>query len=138
MTHHPLLQFDWEEAMGVPIGGVLCREQQAWDDNSLNWQAIAFVLGERAVILTVNDDTDEVVVSLKAASETMDWDDVSSLSYAVARTFGWCWVGSNYKGYDDTFTVAFGNVVPDALDPRWMFLAEASRLTCFELTAHRS
>jgi hypothetical protein len=100
--------------------------------------AIAFVIRDRAIVLTVNEDTDEVVVSLQNASATEDWSDVPSLSYAMGRTFGGCWNGSNYRGYDDTFTVAFGDVVPDALRPHWMFLGEGSSLICFELTLRRS
>jgi len=138
MTCRRLLQFDWKEAQGVPVRAILGKEQRARDDQSVEWQAIAFVIGERAVVLTVNHDTDEIVVSLQSASSATDWDDVPSLSGAIGRTFGWCWVGSNYKGYDDTFTVAFGDVVPDALEPRWMFLGEASRLTRLELTPHRA
>ena len=139
-TNHQMtrdLQFDWEKAMDAPIRAVLCREQRVMNDNSLAWDAIAFVIKDRAIVLTVNEDTDEVVVSFQNASATEDWNDVPSLSYAIGRTFGWCWNGSNYRGYDDTFIVAFGDVVPDALRPHWMFLGEGSSLICFELRLHR-
>ena len=132
-----MLQFDWDEAKETPIRAVLCREESRMSAGTAQWERLAFVIGEKAVVLTVNDETDEVLVALEAASETEGWDEVPSLSFAEGRTFGWCWIGRNYRGYLDTFTVAFGDVVPDALTPRWMFLGEGSALTCPELTPHR-
>jgi hypothetical protein len=133
MTPGEMLRFDWELVHGRPISAVVGRRTDAG-----LWEAMALVAGSRAVLLTVNDDTDEVVVSLEDARETAGWKEFDALSYLVGRPFGWCWCGTNWRGYRDAFIVAFGDVVPDALDPRVMFLGEGSALTCLELKALRS
>ena|SRR5690349_378374 len=92
------------------------------------------VLGfDRAVVLTVNVDTDEIAVVDEPTPDGEAWVTVAALEDAIGKPLGWCWVGTNYRGYNDTFTIAFGDEVPDALQPRWTFLGEGSSLSCFEM-----
>jgi hypothetical protein len=133
MAADDMLRFDWELVLGIPISAVVGRR-----DEGGRWEAVAFVVGAGAVVLTVNDDTDEIVVSLEAVSDTADWDEFAALSHVVGRPFGWCWCGTNWRGYHDAFIAAFGSAVPgDALEPRVMFVGEASSLSCLELTPVR-
>lgn len=124
-----MLRFDWELAGETPISAVVGRGQAHGQ-----WESLAFVIGERAVVLTVSADTDEIIVSLNGSGDVAGWIEVSPLSYAIGRTLGWSWCGTNWRGYHDAFIVAFGGVVPEALEPRVMFLGEASMLSCLELT----
>ncbi len=64
------------------------------------------------------------------------WEPISSFSFAQGQPLGWCWVGINSQGYKDSFTLAFGDVVPLALQPRCTFVAEASSLICYDLAPH--
>ena len=138
---HTMLQFDWEEVKETPIQGVRSLGQRSVKDGSLDCESIAFVLDGRAVVLAVNIDTDEITVTLNDTSATDQWTDIPSLSYMRGRMLGWCWVGINSQGYKDAFTIALVDVVNwpttvSALQPRLMFLAEGSSLTCLELTPH--
>jgi hypothetical protein len=89
------------------------------------------------VVLTVNVSDDQIIVGRGAMPEGNGWLPVASLAHIVGKSFGWSWVGINHRGYADSFTLALGDVVPDALQPRLTFLSEASRLSCFEVAPVR-
>lgn len=131
------LKFDWETVGDKAVLAVTGRNQRRMDDGSLAWDALALRVGDDAVVLTVTANSDEIVVSHEPAPDGEGWDAISALADAVGKPLGWCWVGTNYRGYRDSFTLAFGNVVPDALQPRLTFLAEASSLSCFDLTPRK-
>jgi len=128
------LQFDWEAVVHRPVLAVVGRNQRRMNDGSVAWGALAFAVGDDAVVLTVTPDTDEIVASHEPKPDGDGWLVVSALADAVGKPLGWCWVGTNYRGYCDSFTLAFGDIVPEALQPRLTFLAEASSLSCFDLT----
>jgi Family of unknown function (DUF6334) len=129
----PDLQFDWEAVAHRPVLAVLGRNQRRMSDGSLAWDALALALGDDAVVLTITADTDEIIVSHQTTPGGEEWVAVSALADAMGKPLGWCWFGTNYRGYRDSFTLALGDVVPDALRPRLTFLAEASSLSCFDL-----
>lgn len=128
------LEFDWEIVAHKPILSVVGRNERRMNDGSLAWDAVALKLGVDAVVLSVTADTDELVVLHASAPDGDDWSNLTALGDAVGKPLGWCWLGTNYLGYRDSFTLALGNVVPDALQPRFTFLAEGSALSCFYLT----
>ena len=134
----PALQFDWETVTHRPISAIAGQNERAMSDGSPSWGALAFSVGDRAVVLTVNADTDEIIAAHEPMPEGDGWHPVAALDHVVGQSFGWSWVGTNYRGYADSFTLALGDVVPDALQPRLMFLGEASRLSCFEVTPARA
>nr|WP_314431294.1 DUF6334 family protein [uncultured Brevundimonas sp.] len=129
------LNFDWDVVDGQTVLAVIGRNERRQSDASLAWDQIAFVLDERALILSVND-TDELIVELSAVSEPGDWLEVASLSRFVAKPLGWGWVIANYRGYNDGFMVAFGETT-DGLEPKLTFLAEGSAIICFHMTVAR-
>lgn len=127
------LSFDWEAVAHKPVIAVLAMHERRMSDGSLAWNALALALGDDAVVLTVTAETDEFVISHQPAPDREGWAVVPALADVVGKPLGWCWVGTNYLGYRDSFTVAFGDIVPDALQPRLTFLAEASSFSCFDL-----
>jgi hypothetical protein len=127
------LQFDWETVTNRPISAITGQNEMEMSDGSPSWDALAFAVGEQAVVLTVNADTDEIIVAYTTMPEGDGWQPVAALAHFVGQSFGWSWVGTNYLGYIDSFTLAFGDVVADPLQPRVMFLCAASSLSCFEL-----
>lgn len=58
-----VLRFDWEVVAEKPVSAVVGSNERRTDDGSLAWDALAFVLGGNAVVLTVNPDTDEIAVA---------------------------------------------------------------------------
>ena len=131
------LHFDWEAVHHGVISAVFGRNERVMNDGSLSWEAVAFIIGENAILLTVDVDTDEVQVDYGAAPDEDGWQRASSLSDTVGHPLGWSWVGTNYRGYADSFTIALGNVVPDALQPRLMFVGVGSELSCSDITLRR-
>ena len=129
-----MLRFDWEDAKEIPVSAVLGRNQSPLNNGAFQCDELAFVIREKAVLMSVCTDTDQVWVDLGRVPCGDDWAPVAPLTFAIGLTLGWCWVGINYRGYKDSFSVAFGGVVPDALTPRLMFIAAASSLTFLELT----
>lgn len=131
MNNQPtMLQFDWEEVEGLTVVSVLARGARGLSDGSLECTEIAFRLDSSAVILRVNSDTDEVTVSLEPCDgEAAGWQMLEQLQDIVARKLGWCWIGRNYRGYLDSFTIAL-----DGTDPAYSFTGVASALQCMRLT----
>jgi hypothetical protein len=128
------LNFDWEAVADKTVEAVIGRCERRMTDGSLAWEALALAIGRDAIVLTVTADTDEINVSREPAPEGDDWMAVPALGEIVGRPLGWCWVATNSRGYRDSFTLAFGDPATHALRPRLTILAEASSLTCFDLT----
>jgi hypothetical protein len=119
MIDRTMLQFDYDEAHGRRTTAVLGRREGA-----AGWQEIAVVIKGHALMLRVDPDTDELAVELEAAPETTDgWLAVADLSDFVGSELGWCWVGRNYLGYLDMFTLSFFG-----LEPQVCFVGEAATI----------
>ncbi|MBC6981362.1 DUF6334 family protein [Caulobacter sp. 17J80-11] len=65
--------------------------------------------------LTVNPDTDELIVTLceGAAPGGDDWVEVEELADCIGREIGWSWSAINSQGYWDLFALAFDGIVPN-------------------------
>lgn len=125
-----MLQFDWEEVAGATVEAVVAKGARGLSDGTLECEEIAFVVGSTAVVLRVNVDTDEVIVSLEPfGSGRAGWQTLEQLQAIVTRRLGWCWEGRNYRGYLDTFTMAL-----DGIDPAYSFTGVASALHCTRVT----
>lgn len=127
-----MLQFDWEEVDGANVTAVLATGSRVMSDGSLCCEQIAIVVGAKAVVMRVNDDTDEVIVSLEDAATLSDasWQTLDPLVEISSRRLGWCWEGRNYRGYLDTFTIAL-----QGIDPSYVFTGAGSALQCARVTS---
>lgn len=137
MTEHIALRLDWNDVKGDRVTNILGQHAQTTSDGSMSWDAVTICIAHRAICLSVEADTDQIEVSLGNARCGDGWEPIPSFSFAVGQPLGWCWVGVNSQGYKDSFTLAFGDVVPAALEPRCLFLAEGSSLICFDLSPRR-
>lgn len=113
-----MLQFDYEMIEGETVTAVLGHA-----DGNGNWWSVAILLGSRALVLRVDADSDQISVVLEVAPEGADWAPVEPMRLAVGSTLGWCWIGRNYRGYLDMFTVSFSD-----LEPQFLFISMASAL----------
>jgi hypothetical protein len=128
MTDRTMLQFDYEEVHGRTVSAVVGRR-----DGPAGWVSIAIVIENRAVVLRVDPNTDEVVVDLEDASDlASDWVEVAEIAHAIGSELGWCWIGRNYLGYLDMFTLSFRGI-----DPQICFIGEASTITIKHIIASR-
>ena len=117
---HPGLQFDWEQVDGKTVTAALGQFSEFG-----GCEAAALVVGSRAIKLTIAIETDELIIRLVRAPTGGSWRPIEALAFGVGKTLGWCWEFRNYRGYWDGFAVAFGDVVPDALEPRVLIIAES-------------
>ena len=138
MSEHISFRFDWDEVAHGTITEVLGLNADIMDDGAARWEAVAICLGSTAVMVTVEPDTDQIIVTREVPPAGDGWALIPSFELAVSKPLGWSWIGINSQGYKDSFTIALGDVVPDALQPRCTFLAEASSLICFDLVPHRA
>jgi len=138
MAEHSSFRFDWDEVAHEQVNDVLGLNATTMDDGSARWDAVAICIGTTVVVVTVEPDTDQVIVARATPPSGGGWERIPSFDFAVTKPLGWAWIGINSQGYKDSFTIAFGDVVPDALTPRCTFLAAASALGCFDLTPRRA
>ena len=118
MTAVTMLQFDYDTVDGETVTAVLGQPE---DDRS--WRSVAIVIGSRALVLSVDNDSDQIFVDLKASPDGPEWVAVEPMKMAVGSLLGWCWIGRNYRGYLDMFTVSFSD-----LEPQFLFFGMASTL----------
>ncbi|WP_294267368.1 DUF6334 family protein [uncultured Sphingomonas sp.] len=120
MADRTMLNFDYDEAHGQVTTAVLGRR-----DGAAGWHRVAVVIKDRALMLRVDPDTDEIAVGLAAAlSMNSGWLAVAELSDFVGSELGWCWVGRNYWGYLDMFTLSFSG-----LEPQLCFTGDAATIS---------
>jgi hypothetical protein len=115
-----MLQFDYDEVHGSVATAVLGRREGV-----AGWHGIAVVIGDRALMLRIDPNTDEITVDLEAAPEAnTDWIAVTEMSDFIGSELGWCWVGRNYRGYLDIFTLSFSG-----LEPQVCFAGEGATIS---------
>jgi hypothetical protein len=127
INDHILLRFDWKEVDWQVVSAVLGQSETTLNDGTLGWDAIALVVDDRAVTLTVNIDTDELIVSQGPlpTGEGERWSDIAALEDIVGHKIGWCWTAKNSQGYFDAFAIAF-----DGIEPNYLFVGIASSIHC--------
>lgn len=131
VNEHTVLRFNWDVVVDQTIIGVLGKDQGACSDGSLLWSAIELVLAGASVILSVTENTDEVVAYLRQsepAQNLASWQEINVLQDIVGCRLGWCWVSCNSQGYLDSFSIAL-----DGIEPTHTFIAVASMLTCMKM-----
>jgi hypothetical protein len=121
-----MLQFDWKEVEGTAITAVMAKRARRASDRSLECDEIALVLGAKAVVLRVHPDTREVIVTHEDfGTNGAGWQRLDQLDEIVSRPLGWCWIGRNYRGYLDTFSLGL-----DGMTPAYSFTGAAASLQC--------
>jgi hypothetical protein len=121
------LPFDIDLAQGRVVTAVLAQH-----DGADHWWAVALILGSDALVVEVDRDTDEVVLTYGAVPTFEDelWRPANLLSEFIGQSLGWCWLGRNSQGYVDSFSISLSDGV-------WLdfcFVGAASSLTCRRLS----
>lgn len=112
---------------------ILAINARQVNDGSITCESIALCLQDSALVISVDIDTDEILLGVIEGSsvsslENQGWRAFAPLDEFLGRELGWCWSGTNYKGYSDTFTVSFGGI-----DPQIAFCGAASDLWIYRL-----
>lgn len=120
------MDFDYDLIHGQAIRSVHGRGRQVTNENSVHYEDIRIAVDAHTLVLGVNLDTDEIIVSLtQDARSEPDWGDVPELQDLVGRRLGWCWEARNNQGYRDCFMLAFED---NAVVPKVCFTGLASSI----------
>lgn len=66
MVEHVSFRFDWDEVAHEQVTDVLGLDATVMDDGSARWDLVAICVGTTAVVVTVEPDTDQVIVARAA------------------------------------------------------------------------
>lgn len=118
------------------LKAVLGKSVTMMSDGSTSCDEIAFVVDGHCLHVAVNFDTDEVVLNVLSGESPLgdDWTSLNDLVGHIGEPFGWFWGARNHQGYADMLLLAFGDVVPEVLNPRLALLGEGSAISLLRLT----
>ncbi len=121
------LPFDVDLIQDRIITAVLAQH-----DGVNRWWAVALMFGSDALVIEVDRDTDEVLLTYGVVAEPEEepWLPANLLSEFIGEPFGWCWLGRNSQGYVDSFSISLS----DQVWPDFCFIGAASSLTCRRLS----
>jgi hypothetical protein len=112
-----MLTFDYETVHCEKVEAVTGFEKQVMNDGSVHYERILIRLASASIAIDVNQDTDELIVSLiqnnALSPEEAGYAEVPELGGLVGRELGWCWEGRNYRGYYDFFSLSVNTLYPD-------------------------
>ena len=119
-----MLQFDWSLVEDRTIAAIYGEHHAGH-----GWWSIAICVGDRAVILRVDEDTDQIIVTYEFQPQPGEvWKPIAYFDDWIGKRLSWCWVSRNSQGYLDMFTISLSDI-----DPAFAFVAAASSLTCRKL-----
>lgn len=125
------LSFDYELLHGQRVVSIRGRELQRSQNGFAACEEVAICLERDALIISVNVDTDEIILRKEddlASLSSDQWQDLEMLSKYIGQDLGWCWVGRNYRGYADLFLLSF-----EAVEPHLAFCGAASVVWFYEM-----
>ncbi|NOX81546.1 MAG: hypothetical protein GXP06_00855 [Alphaproteobacteria bacterium] len=131
-----MLKFDYEKIHGKNITEVHGENVRVMNDGSFECDRIVIDVATAALELSVNIDTDELIIELHEPYENTPGtlSNINDYLNFVGRKLGWVWTAKNYRGYDDAFMLALGEAVPDALDPAYAFVGAGSSICVYSVT----
>ena len=128
---HNVLQFDYEDVDGLRVIKCLGLGAKLCSDRTWSYEKIIFILADRsALVISVTKDTDELIFD-----RTFGVSNFLGRGGSRARhldlnivELGWCWIGTNWRGYKDMLVIGSGGI-----EPNLMFVAQASMINFYEI-----
>jgi len=104
-----------------------------YDDQSVAFDEIHLVFEREYLTLSVDPDTDEVVLDCRPLGEGGGqvgdaWQILGSMADFQDLELGWCWLGRNQQGYTDTIILSFSGP-----EPQMMFSGMAGKLNVYRV-----
>ena len=127
------LNFDWESVHGQRVTAIKGTKLRVDEVARSRCDELALHLEHGVVHVSVNIDTDEVIVraypDASAFDGSLEWKNIDILTEYVGYELGWCWIARNYLGYADTFMLSFAGIEPEVT-----LVGIASSLYIYRLT----
>lgn len=119
MLYDPL-QFDFELIRDRRVYKIIGTGKRQNDDLSVCYENVILILDQFYLIISINNDTDEIVLSIIDENKMQNCDILEHEPLEILHEFygnelGWCWIGRNYVGYADTFMLSFSGIVPQIM-----------------------
>lgn len=127
-----VLQFDYEKILGQRLAGTCGIGAIRRSGGGTCFEILELIFDRGVLRISVTKDTDELIVSYSDVlpSSLRKGNAVAGFERYMGREIGWCWVGTNYRGYKDSVTISFSG-----LEPSLLLLAEGSTIGLFRVTA---
>jgi hypothetical protein len=130
------------------VDGVLAVNPQIMNDGSLSCDLIVIQTGRYEIVVSVNIDTDEILVELDDGTLKFEHNpfqvgfrekliDIEPAVQLAGKHLGWAWRLTNQQGYSDGLLFALGTVVPDALEPAIALIGEGSSISVLTMSPLR-
>jgi uncharacterized protein DUF6334 len=99
----------------------------------INVDKVAVCLERTTLLISIDEDTDEIVLTVSEDKRSLlgssrSWKSLAPLTKYVGKELGWCWTARNYKGYSDLFILSFHGI-----EPQVMFCGIASGLWIYKM-----
>jgi hypothetical protein len=126
------LNFDYDLLHGQRLASITgCGAKAA--KGGVKVERVAIGLERTALVISINEDTDEIVLKASQAKRTLlgssrRWKSLAPLTKYVGKELGWCWTARNYKGYADLFILSF-----QGIEPQIVFCGIASNLWIYRM-----
>jgi hypothetical protein len=133
----------WEFIEGNPIVAIEASPSHPESPGRAAFAWISFHIEGHSLSLTINQDTDEIVVDIEAAEQAPRTDPqiASVLHELVGKEFCWLWNAQNSHGYLDTVMMSFFDPAADdngedgPVAPQIAFVGVASTIQLFRLVS---
>jgi hypothetical protein len=127
------IQFDYEDVQGQRICSILGTVPLLYNDGHIAFDAIKLVLTQCELQISVDNDSDEIVVNmtpLVAQPENLavEWEAVEFFSDFLDGNIGWLWIAQNHLGYSDTLILS-----SDGIEPQILLHGMASKLNLYRI-----
>ena len=130
---HEPLNFDFETLHGQRVTAIRGTRLEADEVGRSRCNELALHLEDTVLLVSVNIDTDEVIVMTCADASSLtsanEWTEIEALKEYVGYELGWSWIARNYLGYADTLMLSFSGIEPEIA-----LCAVASTLWIYRLT----
>jgi hypothetical protein len=126
------LNFDYDLLHAQRLVSIMgCGAKVAKD--GLKVDKVAVCLQRSTLLISVNEDTDEIVLKVSEDKRAIlgparRWKSLEPLTQYVGKELGWCWTARNYKGYADLFILSFHGI-----EPQIVFCGIASSLWIYRM-----
>ena len=133
----------WEFIEGKIVVAVEASPSDPRNPGKCAFEWISFYVEGHCLSLTINENTDEVVVDIEAAAKAPRTDPqiASVLHRLVGKEFFWLWIAQNSHGYLDAVMMSFSDPAAENEDtlgpvmPQIAFMGAASSIQLFQLVS---
>jgi hypothetical protein len=113
----------FDQTVGLRLRHAKCFGAMVYDDGGLAFEKALIDLDGRQIVISVDDDTDQIKAETYERSNFEGWSDMGPFMEFIGSKMSWSWMARNSQGYNDVLIISFDQPIP-----QFLFLASASML----------